>query len=92
MPSINISDGETADVDLENSQGMSITAKGGSAEVYIDYKPPKRSTYTSAIKASAGYGDPFYVDQNKTKSVSKTDLLAEKVRVGVKNANISVIY
>jgi hypothetical protein len=88
---INIAMDTTSEIDLGNSQAMSITASGGNAEVYVDYKPGS-GAYSSAIKGSAGYGNPFQVNNGESKVVNKTDLESENVRVGVRNANISVTY
>lgn len=86
-----INDGNTTNIDLGNSSAMTITANGGKAEVYIDYQLPS-GQYSSAIKGSAGYGNPFNVNNQQTKIVQKSDLESEQIRVGVKNANIVVIY
>jgi len=90
MGRINLKEGESSEIDLGNSRVLSITASGGNAKVYVDYKPG--ATYSSAIKGSAGYGSPFTVRDGETKVVNKSDLESEHVRVGVENANISVIY
>jgi hypothetical protein len=87
----NIAMDTTLEIDLGNSQAMSITANGGKATVHIDYKLPS-GAYSSAIKGSAGYGNPFQVNNGQSKLVKKTDLESEHVRVGVKKANISVTY
>jgi hypothetical protein len=91
MPTIIINMDNTHEIDLGNSQAMSITASGGNAQVYVDYKL-KSGMYSNAIKGSAGYGNPFTVSNGATKLVNKTDLESEHVRVGVENANISVTY
>ena len=79
-----------ADIDLGNSRAMTITAVGGNAKVYVDYK--LNGSYSSAIKGSAGYGNPFTVKVGETKVVNKSDLESENVRVGARNANIKVTY
>ena len=90
---ITINDGNTAQVDLGNSNSMSITAAGGTATVYVDYQNPAGSgNYSSAIKGSAGYGNPFSVASGATKVVNKSDLESEHVRVDVTGANITVVY
>jgi hypothetical protein len=87
---ITISAGSAKEIDLGNSNGMRITANGGNASVHVDYN--KNGSYSSAIKGSAGYGNPFSVGNGQTKIVNKLDLESEHVRVGVNNANISVTY
>ncbi len=92
MPTtISITMDTTHEVDLGNSQGMSITASGGNAQVHVDYRLGS-GIYSSAIKGSAGYGNPFPVNNGTTKVVNKTDLESEHVRVGARNATISVTY
>jgi hypothetical protein len=90
MSTININAGSTKEIDLGNSNGMRITANGGNASVHIDYK--LNGSYSSAVKGSAGYGNPFNVGNGQTKIVNKLDLESEHVRVGANNANISVTY
>ena len=92
MPTtVNINQDNTANIDLGASNSMSITANGGTASVHVDYDPGT-GVYSSAIKGSAGYGNPFNVADGATKVVNKSDLESEHVRVGAKNANISVTY
>jgi hypothetical protein len=92
MPTtITINMDTTHEIDLGNSQAMSITASGGAAQVHVDYRLSS-GMYSSAIKGSAGYGNPFTVTNGATKVVNKTDLESEHVRVGVRNATISVTY
>lgn len=90
MTTIQIKADNTAEVDLGNSQGLSITPTGGTASVHIDYKPLGSSVYVSAIKASSGIGNPFNVAA--TKYISKSDLESEHVRIGVRNHDVSVTY
>jgi hypothetical protein len=90
MPTITVNRGETSEIDLGKTNGMTITAIGGDASVYIDYQ--LSGAYLSAIKGRAGYGNPFTVKVGQSKSVSKSDLESEHVRVGAKKANISVTY
>jgi len=87
---ITISADNTKEIDLGNSKGMSITANGGDAKVYIDYK--LNGSYSSAVKGSAGLGNPFTVRNGHTRVVTKTDLESEHVRVGVEDSDISVTY
>lgn len=82
----------TAEIDLGNSPGMSISAKDGIATVYVDYYNPKTGNYTSAIKASAGYLSPFQVHPGTSKDILKSDLESEHIRVGTKDASITVTY
>jgi hypothetical protein len=91
MPRINVNQDTTSQIDLGNSNVMSITATNGDASVHIDYDLGN-GAYSSAVKGSAGYGNPFTVRNGQTKTVSKSDLESEHVRVGVRNANISVNY
>jgi hypothetical protein len=92
MPTtINIAQDNTANIDLGHSASMSITANGGNASVHVDYDPGS-GVYSSAIKGSAGYGNPFTVTNGNSKVVQKSDLESEHVRVGARNANISVTY
>jgi hypothetical protein len=88
---INIAMDSAREIDLGNSPAMSITASGGNARVYVDYRGSGGS-YWSAIKGSAGYGSPFQVNNGQSKLIQKKDLESEHVRVGVENANISVTY
>jgi len=90
MPTITINRGKTSEIDLGNSNGMTITAIGGNASVYVDYE--LSGAYLSAIKGRASYGNPFTVSAGHSKSVSKSDLESEHVRVGAKKAKISVTY
>ena len=80
----------TLDIDLGNSANLTIAANNGDASVHIDYN--KSGNYSSAIKGSAGYGNPFTVRNGSTKVVSKSDLESERVRVGVRNNDVSVTY
>lgn len=92
MPTtIDIVQDNTSTIDLGNSNGMSIEASGGNASVHVDYDPGN-GAYSSAVKGSAGYGNPFTVNNGQTKAVNKLDLESEHVRVGVRNANIKVTY
>jgi hypothetical protein len=90
MPTKTINQDNTDDIDLGNSNSMTITAVGGSANVHVDYK--LNGSYSSAIKGSAGYGNPFTISVGQTKVVNKSDLESENVRVGARNANIKVTY
>jgi hypothetical protein len=90
MPTITIAAGGTQEIDLGNTNSMTITANGGNASVNVDYR--RNGTYSSAVKGSAGYGNPFNVTNGQTKTVNKSDLESEHVRVGVNNANITVTY
>jgi hypothetical protein len=91
---VNIAQDGTAQIDLGNSpNGMSITAPGAKASVHVDYqKPPGSGNYSSAIKGSASYGNPFSVAAGATKVVAKADLESEQVRVGAREAGITVTY
>jgi len=92
MPTtININQDNSQDIDLGNSNSMSITANGGNASVHVDYLLGT-GAYSSAIKGSAGYANPFTVNNGNTKVVMKSDLESEHVRLGARNANISVTY
>lgn len=88
---VTIAMNSSLDIDLGNSAAMSITASGGNAKVYVDYKG-SGGQYWSAIKGSAGYGSPFQVNHGQSKLIKKADLESEHVRVGVENADISVTY
>ena len=90
MPTINIAAGNTREIDLGNSNAMTITANGGNASAHVDYL--RNGAYSSAVKGSAGYGNPFNVLNGQPKTVNKSDLESEHVRVGVNSANITVIY
>lgn len=92
MPTINISDGQTRNIDLGNSRGMNISAQGGTAQVHIDYDPAGRGIYTSAVKVTAGFGNPIFIQNGNFQIVPKSALESEHVRVGVHEANISVTY
>ncbi len=94
MPiTVTINQDTTRNIDLGNSNSMSITAPGAQASVHVDYEHPAGSgNYSSAIKGSAGYGNPFTVAAGGTKVVLKTDLESEHVRVGVRDASITVTY
>ena len=83
----------TRDVDLGNSRTLTVTnLAGASVKIYIDYN--LNGTYTSAIKGSAGYGNPFTLTLGNTKVVQKSDLESENVRVGVDGvgAKIKFVY
>ena len=91
MPNFTLTDGQTRNVDLGNSANLTVTnLTATAADIYIDYQ--KNGGYSSAIKGSAGYGDPFSLAGNGTKVVPKTDLESENVRVGVKGNNASVKF
>ncbi|MFI8615736.1 hypothetical protein ACIGHN_09550 [Acidovorax sp. NPDC077693] len=94
MPiTVNIAQDSTREIDLGNSTGMRIAAPVAQASVHVDYQHPAGSgNYSSAIKGSAGYGNPFTVLAGATKNVLKSDLESEHVRVGARNANITVTY
>ncbi|MBD2492837.1 hypothetical protein [Nostoc sp. FACHB-280] len=87
---VQINDGNSSNIDLGNSTAMNITAKNGNAMVYVDYL--KGGKYSSAIKPSAGYSSPFIVKDTHSKTVLKSDLESENVRVSVENADIVVTY
>ncbi|QLA82099.1 hypothetical protein EXV95_16515 [Acidovorax sp. JMULE5] len=90
---VTIAQDTTREIDLGNSNGMSITAPLARASVHVDYQNPAGSgNYSSAIKGSAGYGNPFTVPAGGTKAVLKTDLESEHVRVGARDAGITVTY
>lgn len=92
MATQTIAAGYTAEIDLGNSPGMSISAKGGIATVSVDYYNTTTGNYTSAIKPTAGYLNPFPVEPGTSKDILKSDLLSEHVRVGTENASITVTY
>lgn len=92
MTTESIAADSTAEIDLGNSPGMSISAQGGIATVYVDYYNKQTGNYTSAINASAGYLSPFQVEPGKSKDIPKSDLESEHVRVGTENAAITVTY
>lgn len=93
MATITIAQDSTSEIDLGNSTGMSIAAVGAKASVHVDYQKPAGSGYySSAIKGSAGYGNPFTVAVGVPKAVPKTDLESEHVRVGARDAGITVTY
>ncbi|OGA64020.1 MAG: hypothetical protein A2710_22150 [Burkholderiales bacterium RIFCSPHIGHO2_01_FULL_64_960] len=90
---VTIAQDTTREIDLGNSNGMSIAAPGAKASVHVDYQNPAGSgNYSSAIKGSAGYGNPFTVPAGGTKAVLKADLESEHVRVGARDAGITVTY
>ena len=89
MPTITIAADGSQEIDLGNSNSMTITTNGN-ATVNVDYR--RNGTYSSAVKGSAGYGNPFNVLNGQPKTVNKSDLESEHVRVGVNSANITVIY
>lgn len=82
----------TAEIDLGNSSGMSISATGGIATVYVDYYDTQLGDYNSAINASAGYSSPFKVVPGTSKDIPISDLESEHVRVGTTDASIVVTY
>lgn len=91
MPNFTLTDGQTREIDLGNSATLTVTNQTGTtADIYIDYKT--NGSYSSAIKGSAGYGDPFKVAGNGNKVVQKTDLESEHVRVGVRGDGASVRF
>ncbi|WP_426305795.1 hypothetical protein ACN9MJ_00205 [Acidovorax facilis] len=90
---VTVAQDTTREIDLGDSNGMSIAAPGANASVHVDYQNPAGSgNYSSAIKGSAGYGNPFTVPAGGTKPVLKTDLESEHVRVGARDAGITVTY
>jgi hypothetical protein len=90
MPTITVTQDNTKDIDLGNSNGMTVSSTGN-AQVHVDYRL-STGGYSSAIKGSAGYGNPFGVSPGNPKTVRKADLESEHVRVGARNADISVTY
>ncbi|MCU0541243.1 MAG: hypothetical protein MUE44_03540 [Oscillatoriaceae cyanobacterium Prado104] len=98
--SVLIRDGESQDIDLRDSRAMTITAKGGTATVYLDKKVG--DTFWSAVKTTAvirtsdGFAlrnNPFKVKDRTTDVINKfEDLDSEQIRVTVKNADITVGY
>jgi hypothetical protein len=83
----------TRDVDLGNSRTLTVTnLAGASVKIYIDYN--LNGVYSSAIKGSAGYANPFTLTLGTTKVVQKSDLESENVRVGVEGvgAKIKFVY
>ncbi len=76
---------------MGNSATLTVTnLTGTAADIYIDYQ--RNGGYSSAIKGSAGYGDPFSLPGNSVKVVQKSDLESENVRGGVKGDNASVRF
>ena len=92
MATQTIAAGHTAEIDLGNSPGMSISTKDGIATVYVDYYNTTTGNYTSAISITAGYLSPFQVEPGISFDIEKSDLLSEHVRVGTENASITVTY
>ena len=93
MATVTIAQDTTRAIDLGNSNGLSITAPLAQARVHVDYQNPAGSgNYSSAIKGSAGYLNPFSVPAGGTKAVLKTDLESEHVRVGAIGADTTVTY
>ena len=91
MPNFTLTEDQTQEVDLGNSATLTVANQNANdAEIYIDYK--KNGIWTSAIKGSAGYSDPFKLTGNSTKVVQKSDLESEHVRVGVKGDSTSVKF
>lgn len=94
MPQFDLSDfNPSANVDLGASLALTVTNTGAtSVKVHIDYL--LNSNWSSAIKASAGYRNPFKLDQAMTKIVALADLESLQVRVGVDGDNfqVSVVY
>ena len=88
---ITINAGANSTIDLGDSNTMVISALGGTAEVYVDYESSP-GVYSSAIKGSAGYSTPFNDAVGSPKTVNKSDLQSETIRVGAKINNISVTY
>jgi hypothetical protein len=81
------------EIDLANSRTLTVTnLAGASVQIFIDYN--LNGTYTSAIKGSAGYRNPFTLVLQATKVVLKSDLESERVRVGIEGtgAKIKFIY
>lgn len=82
-------------IDLGNSPTLTVTnLAGNSVQVFIDYIRDGSGVYWSAIKATAGYGDPFTLPLGDTKTVKKSDLLSENVRVAIKGvgARVKFVY
>jgi hypothetical protein len=91
MPNFTLTDGHTQEVDLGNSAALTVANQtGNDAKIYIDYK--KNGVWTSAIKGSAGFSDPFKLAGNGNKVVQKSDLESEHVRVGVEGDGASVKF
>ncbi|HYY57903.1 MAG TPA: hypothetical protein VE842_11270 [Pyrinomonadaceae bacterium] len=91
MPNFTLTDGQKQEVDLGNSNTLTITTLNATAaQIYIDYKT--NGNYSSAIKGSAGYSNPINLAGNTTKVVQKSDLESEHVRVGVTGENSSVKF
>jgi hypothetical protein len=97
MTNFTLNDGETREIDLGNSATVTITntSPGGQAvNVSIDRKNTQNQ-WVSAIKGSAGFGNPFQLNSGQTKVINKVnDLESEHVRVGVagNGGRISVTY
>ncbi|KQB60944.1 MULTISPECIES: hypothetical protein [Acidovorax] len=75
------------------SIAAAAAAAAAKASVHVDYENPVGyGRCSSAIEGSAGYGNPFTVAVGGTKVALKTDLESEHVRVGARDAGITVTY
>ena len=94
MIEFTLTDNTSRDIDLGNSSVLGVTNLfGNNVEVFIDYNLGN-GQFSSAIKGSAGYRNPFILQQGQAKAVSRTDLESEHVRVGVKGdgARVKFVY
>jgi hypothetical protein len=70
------------EIDLGLSQVLTVTNLAlNEVKVHIDLD--SNGIWSSAIKANAGYSNPFTVQPAATKVVAKKDLESEHVRVGI---------
>ena len=94
MPQFDLTDFNPSDnLNLGAGPALTVTNIGAtSVKVHIDYM--LNGNWSSAIKGSAGYHNPFTLDQAMTKIVASGDLESVQVRVGVDGDNfrVRVVY
>ena len=82
MPEFTLTDTDsTRIIDLGNSRELGVLNLASGVKVFIDYDV--NGTFTSAIKGSAGFANPFVLGPGDAKIVAKSDLESEHVRVGI---------
>jgi hypothetical protein len=80
-------------IDLGLSRVISVTNLSlNSVKIHIDYDRNGSGQFSSAIKGSAGYSNPFTLQPEETKVVAKTDLESEHVRVAVDGDGFKVKF
>lgn len=91
MPLTNkqIAAGSFVNITLKSAtKGLTISTQTGIAKVFID----SQSGLLNAIKHSAGFSSPFWVEPGAPRAIAKEYFKTEKIKISVQQASVLVIY